>query len=436
MDNNVLNSGSTLQNGKYKILDVLGQGGFGITYLAEQTGLGMKVAVKEFFMKGSCMRDSATSQVSVPVTDNKVLVGRCLKKFKSEARRIASLNNDHIVNIIDIFDENGTSYYVMKHLSGGSLADLVKKKGTLSESVSLMVIRDIADALKSVHGRGLLHLDIKPANILFDERGRAVLIDFGVSKYVDSQQDSTATSSLVGFSRGYAPLEQINATISSLSAATDIYALGGTLYTMITGLVPPDATEVMNQDGLPTWPGGIDQRIVAAIEAAMRPRRADRPQSIDEFLALLPEEKLSEVAAEPVPVGLDDGEDTVVSSSSGNDLSSITQSVRPAGKPLIVIASFMMAASIILAAFTLLRPGGSPVAPESGKGEELQHLVDSLSASAGEIQQLKEANASLQSQIQQLQNTNYTLQGQVNQYKALAQRNQADADKYRRSLSY
>ena len=250
MDNNVLNSGSTLQNGKYKILDVLGQGGFGITYLAEQTGLGMKVAVKEFFMKGSCMRDSATSQVSVPVTDNKVLVGRCLKKFKSEARRIASLNNDHIVNIIDIFDENGTSYYVMKHLSGGSLADLVKKKGTLSESVSLMVIRDIADALKSVHGRGLLHLDIKPANILFDERGRAVLIDFGVSKYVDSQQDSTATSSLVGFSRGYAPLEQINATISSLSAATDIYALGGTLYTMITGLVPPDVFRYIRSRGI------------------------------------------------------------------------------------------------------------------------------------------------------------------------------------------
>ena len=101
----ILPSGATLQGGKYRIIRVLGQGGFGITYLAEQTGLGMKVAVKEFFLKGSCQRDS-TSRVSVPVTDNKELVSKCLKKFKSEARKIASLNNDHIVSIIDIFDEN------------------------------------------------------------------------------------------------------------------------------------------------------------------------------------------------------------------------------------------------------------------------------------------------------------------------------------------
>ena len=114
----ILPAGATLQGGKYCILKVLGQGGFGITYLAEQTGLGMKVAIKEFFLKGSCQRDASTSRVSVPVTDNKELVSKCLKKFKSEARKIASLNNDHRVSIIDIFDENGTSYYVMKYLDG------------------------------------------------------------------------------------------------------------------------------------------------------------------------------------------------------------------------------------------------------------------------------------------------------------------------------
>ena len=147
----ILPSGSTLQGGKYRIIRVLGQGGFGITYLAEQTGLGMKVAVKEFFLKGSCQRDSNTSKVSIPVTDNKELVTKCLKKFKSEARKIASLNNDHIVSIIDIFDENGTSYYVMRYLDGGSLADRIRLM-PMPESQALSVIKEIADALRAIVG--------------------------------------------------------------------------------------------------------------------------------------------------------------------------------------------------------------------------------------------------------------------------------------------
>ena len=259
-----LPAGSRLQGGKYKIIKVLGQGGFGITYLAEQTGLGMKVAIKEFFLKGSCQRDSATSEVSIPVTDNRELVAKCQKKFKSEDRKIASLNNDHIVNIIDIFDENGTSYYVMKYLSGGSLADKVQA-GPLPEKRALKIIDEVSDALESIHTHGLLHLDIKPANILFDERDRAVLIDFGVSKYVDSQDDTTTTSSLVGFSRGFAPLEQVNATISSLTPATDLYALGATLYNLVVGTTPPEASQVMDS-GLPEMPPQISEEVKYAVK--------------------------------------------------------------------------------------------------------------------------------------------------------------------------
>ena len=275
-----------LQNGKYKIIKVLGQGGFGITYLAEQTGLGMKVAIKEFFLKGSCQRDSTTSNVSIPVADNEELVSKCLKKFKSEARKIASLNNDHIVNIIDIFDENGTSYYVMKHLDGGSLADRIKNNA-ISETEAIRIIKEIADALNSVHSNGLLHLDIKPANILFDERGRAVLIDFGVSKYVDSQQDTTTTSTLVGFSRGFAPLEQINATASSLTPATDLYALGATLYNLVMGITPADASSIMDA-GFPEMPASVSKEVKQTILKSMQPRRKDRPQNVKDFLELLP----------------------------------------------------------------------------------------------------------------------------------------------------
>ena len=303
-----LPKGATLQGGKYEIIKVLGQGGFGITYLAEQTGLGMKVAVKEFFLRGSCQRDSSTSEVSVPVTDNKELVFKCQKKFKSEARKIASLNNDHIVNIIDIFDENGTSYYVMKYLSGGSLADRVKD-GPMPERDALMVVKEVSDALDSIHSHGLLHLDVKPANILFDERDRAVLIDFGVSKYVDSQDDTTTTSSLVGFSRGFAPLEQVNATISSLTAATDLYALGATLYNLVVGVAPPDATQVMD-NGLPEMPSEISGEVKNAVHCAMQPRKKDRPQKVSSFMELLPadnpqsdedEEVTVVVSPEPVP---------------------------------------------------------------------------------------------------------------------------------------
>jgi len=296
--------GSTLQGGKYRIIRVLGQGGFGITYLAEQTGLGMKVAIKEFFLKGTCQRDSTTSYVSVPVTDNRELVSKCLKKFRSEARKIASLNNDHIVSIIDIFDENGTSYYVMKHLSGGSLSDRISS-GALSEEAALKIICEISDALGSIHSNGLLHLDVKPANILFDDRNRAVLIDFGVSKYVDSEKDTTTTSSLVGFSRGFAPLEQINAIVSSLTPATDIYALGATLYNLVVGVTPPDATIVMDS-GLPPMPDVISKEVKNAITRCMQPRKKDRPQNVETFLRMLPEKS--------VPV--DNDEVTIISAGS------------------------------------------------------------------------------------------------------------------------
>lgn len=284
----ILPSGATLQGGKYRIIRVLGQGGFGITYLAEQTGLGMKVAIKEFFLKGSCQRDATTSRVSVPVTDNKELVAKCLKKFKSEARKIASLNNDHIVSIIDIFDENGTSYYVMKYLDGGSLADRIKS-GPMPEKEALDIIKNVAEALNVVHSNGLLHLDVKPANILFDNQGRSVLIDFGVSKYFDTQNNTATTSSLIGFSRGFAPLEQINAIVASLSPATDIYSLGATLYNLVVGITPPDASSVM-EGGLPAFPVGISVEVQHAIEQSMRPRRIDRPQDVHAFLSILDSE--------------------------------------------------------------------------------------------------------------------------------------------------
>ena len=420
-----LPAGSRLQGGKYKIIKVLGQGGFGITYLAEQTGLGMKVAIKEFFLKGSCQRDSATSEVSIPVTDNRELVAKCQKKFKSEARKIASLNNDHIVNIIDIFDENGTSYYVMKYLSGGSLADKVQA-GPLPEKRALKIIDEVSDALESIHTHGLLHLDIKPANILFDERDRAVLIDFGVSKYVDSQDDTTTTSSLVGFSRGFAPLEQVNATISSLTPATDLYALGATLYNLVVGTTPPEASQVMDS-GLPEMPPQISEEVKYAVTKSMQPRKKDRPQNVRSFLEMLPSETSSP----------QDDEVTVVATVPVQ--ASVISPAPLSGKIWQIASALLLCAALTFGVLFLSqkkdnRPDLSgEVKALTLEKEDLQKQVDGLqgrersltqtnSSLRKQVDDLKGQVSSQNSRISTLQNENAKLTRQVNEYKPKAER--------------
>lgn len=432
MDKNTLQPGSVLQNGKYSIKEVLGQGGFGITYLGEQTGLGMRVAIKEFFLKGSCSRDLSTSCVKVPVDDNKDLVNRCLKKFKAEARKIASLNNDHIINIIDVFDENGTSYYVMKYLGGGSLATKLQS-GPLSEQESIKVVQDISDALRSVHNKGLLHLDIKPANILYDERGRAVLIDFGISKYLDSAEDSTTTSSLIGFSRGYAPLEQVNSTINSLSPATDIYALGATLFSLLTGEAPPEASVVMDI-GVPALPDTVSEDLKKAVEKAMQPRRKDRPQTIDEFLDLLPKETAEPevtIIRVPTPDPEPDPEPPVP--------------IAPPSRLPLILSGLMLAGAIVLMLLTYIGKNGKGGASD-GKAltEEVERLkaenatlqtdITNLKKKSGQtgtlqnqLQEKESQISSLNKKVQSLQSENASLKSQVASYKP-------DAERWRRQL--
>ena len=285
-----------LQNGKYKIERVLGQGGFGITYLASQTfsidgPIGsikteIKLAVKEFFMSEVCNRDKGSSHVSVPSVGSLQIVEQFKRKFLKEARNISGLNHPNIIKVVDVFEENGTAYYVMEYHGNGSLRTLLNSCHTLPETDALRYIRQIADALRYIHSRQMNHLDVKPDNILLDDSNNTILIDFGLSKRYDDAGRQTSTTP-VGISHGYAPLEQYRAGgVSEFSPATDIYSLGATLYRMLIGKNPPDANEV-NEDGLPALPANISSEVRTAIEAAMQPRRKDRPQSIDAFLSLL-----------------------------------------------------------------------------------------------------------------------------------------------------
>ncbi len=281
-----LPQGTLLKHGEYRIERGLGQGGFGITYLAVQVGLNRRVTIKEFFMSDYCNRDAETSHVTAPSEGSKVLVAKFRNKFIKEAQSIASMKHPNIINIYDVFEENGTAYYVMEYLDHGSLADVVKRQGRLSEADALSYIRQIADALSYIHARKMSHLDVKPDNILINEYNAAVLIDFGISKHYDNEDKQTSTTP-VGISHGYAPLEQYKkGGVGTFSPATDIYSLGATLYKLITGTTPPDANDI-NDDGLPPLPSYVSVFTAKAIKQAMQPRRKDRPQSIEELLALL-----------------------------------------------------------------------------------------------------------------------------------------------------
>ena len=298
-----LNSGALLQGGKYRIESVLGQGGFGITYVAEQTDLGRKVAIKEFFMKDFCDRDHGVSDVSIPSKGSKELVDRFKAKFIKEAMMIAAMQDSHVIQIYERFEENGTAYYAMEYIPDGSLKDCIPAGG-FPESEALGYVRQIADALRYIHEeKHVLHLDVKPSNVLVRKNGEVVLIDFGISKHYDDDGGEQTSSSPVGVSRGYAPLEQYNAGgVSQFSPATDIYSLGAVLYALLTGQAPPDANVVLNA-GLPEISSDVSPQVKAAIDAAMQPRRIDRPQSVKEFLQMLdgPAQPQSQPQPQPQP---------------------------------------------------------------------------------------------------------------------------------------
>ena len=290
MNTQYLSSESSLQGGRYRIVSMLGSGGFGITYLGTQTGLERNIVIKEFFMSGYCLRDEYSNLITVPTVSNVEFVERFKDKFLKEARHIAQLKHPNIVNIIDVFEENGTAYYVMDFIEGGSLVEKVQREGSLPENVAKRYILQIADALNYIHQRYMNHLDVKPGNIMLSRNDNAILIDFGLSKQYDSQTGHQTSTTPVGISHGYAPMEQYKeGGVSEFSPETDIYSLGATLYYLLTGARPPVSQEI-NEDGLPldqlkakniSWP------TISAIINAMKPRRKERTHDINTFIAEL-----------------------------------------------------------------------------------------------------------------------------------------------------
>lgn len=287
-----LPSNTYLQNGKYRIEKILGQGGFGITYLAWHEMLECKVAIKEFFFKEYCNRNETTNQVNIATVANTATVERFLQKFIKEAKTIFKLKHPNIIQIYDIFTENGTAYYVMEHIDGLSLNELVNQHGALSEKTAIAYIKKAGSALAYIHERNINHLDVKPGNIMIRETdNEVILIDFGVAKQYDSETLEGTTTTPVGISHGYSPLEQYRSNgVQEFSPQSDVYALAATLFKLLTGKTPAEAIEVQ-EDGIDTdelKSKAVSQKTIDAITAAMQSRKK-RTQSVVEFMDALPD---------------------------------------------------------------------------------------------------------------------------------------------------
>lgn len=293
MDANGLKIGTILKGNShnYRIDKILGSGSFGITYLADvifgetpTATSSLKVTIKEFFMKDFNGREGT----SVTVGSKDGYFGKYLYKFNQEAKKLSMVESDGVVKVLELFQANNTSYYVMQYLSGGSLNDLISNRRIIPERYALQLCLQIANALNDIHGKKMLHLDLKPSNVMLTSAGDAVLIDFGLSKQYTENGEPESSTSIGGGTRGYAPIEQAQYHDGhDFPVTMDVYALGGTMFKMLTGIVPPDSSSILN-DGFPLeilLQAGVSPIVASLVEKMMSPIKKKRPQNMKQVIS-------------------------------------------------------------------------------------------------------------------------------------------------------
>ena len=385
----------------YQIQRALGQGTFGITYLATtemqlsgQMGsftTRVQVAVKEFFMKDFNGREG--SEVTAGSQGGYFVDYK--KKFLREAENLAKLQHPHIVKVLESFEANGTAYYAMEYLEGGSLEGYIEKHGALSESEVMGIAQQIGEALEFMHAHKMLHLDLKPANVMLRSADDAVLIDFGLSKQFDKNGAPESSTTIGGGTPGYAPLEQANYQRGDgLPVTMDVYAFGATIYKMLTGERPPEASEVLN-DGFPAFvleKYGVSAGTIAVIGRAMQPMRKKRCQSVREVLEAL--KPLVQTAPETEKVVQDRGTAPVASEETTYTIprkqpaagSAVKVDVQSLKKWLLrLLAALAVLGGILLMIFFLPRSCSMSHTPADVPGDSLM-ATDSLATAVSEEQ--------------------------------------------------
>jgi serine/threonine-protein kinase len=303
-----LPDGFLLQDNKYRITGTIGQGGFGITYIAVwntevKGGLGtmkteVPVCIKEYFFKDYCYREANSFEVKIHSKTGAELFDKFKEKLIKEANILSAVHHPYIVNVLEVFEENNTAYIVMEYIAGCSLKYMLDREGVLPEEKALKYIHQIGNALCFVHEKNIVHLDIKPSNIIIDKDDNARLIDFGVSKRYDIDQKGTTTTTLT-LSKGFASIEQYDDEgTQNFSPCPDIYSLGATMYNLLTGIIPVESIlrAAKKMPAPSVYNSNISEKTEKAILKAMELKSADRFQSVKEMLVSLdiPSYELSE----------------------------------------------------------------------------------------------------------------------------------------------
>ena len=292
----------------YRIRAILGQGGFGVTYLAYDENLQQEVAIKEYFPLGIAARDDTGNLRPTDAHNEDYKYG--LQRFLDEGRTLVKFDHPAIVRVTSVFEANDTAYMVMRYEQGEALSAILKQRGTLPENELLTMALALIEGLRGVHENGFIHRDIKPANIYIRADGSPVLLDFGAARQALTHHTQTLTTMV---SPGYAPYEQYMSGAEHQGPWTDIYALAATLYCAASGTPPTPALDrgkaIMNDLGDYLVPleelvgDKYSPQFVAAIGNALAFKETDRTRSLDEFRAELSGESIVDLTASPTCAG-------------------------------------------------------------------------------------------------------------------------------------
>ena len=276
---------------EYTIVKELHRGGFGITYLAKGIVNDGNIphecnyTIKELFISKYCKRNPDNS-ISANSAEAEGTFLAAKKKFLEEARILHDLSHPNIVPVNEVFEQNGTAYYVMEYLGNTSLLQYVHDKGgSLSEESAIKIIKTVCDAVNHLHSNGILHLDIKPDNIMMFN-ANPYLIDFGQAMFFKNGK-AKGNSLIGGYSPGFSSVELCNGSITTFRKDLDIYSVAATLYYMLTGEDPDDAATISKKKIYVGLPDQTSENISSAITTAMSSNVAERPAGINDFIGQL-----------------------------------------------------------------------------------------------------------------------------------------------------